>query len=498
MAEPTPALAAAIDLGSNSFHMIVARIENGQLTVLDRLREMVRLADGLDKYGRLTPATQEKALACLQRFSQRLKDFPPGSVRAVGTNTLRNAVNSQEFLARAEGALGHPIDIIAGVEEARLIYLGVTQSLAIGTHRRIVMDIGGSSTELIVGEGLTPLALESLDMGCISMTRRFFPDGAITPKRIEKARIFAQTELAPHIRGFKRLGWSQAIGASGTIRAVHKIVTAADWGNTSITASGLTKLLEALAASKHIDNIKLNGLSAERTPVFIGGIIILQTAFDALGITSMEVSDRALREGLLHDLLGRIQHHDVRSQSVLNLAQRYHADLEHADRVAATVRSCLEQAAPAWGLNPESHGRWLTWAAHLHEIGLDIAHSRHHQHAAYIIKYSDLAGFSQEEQSLLAALVRSHRRKLPMKLYKDLPKRIGRPARQMSVLLRLAVILNRSRSNESLPQFKLTVRDKKISLTFPPGWLAEHPLTSADLEQEAQYLTAPGFILEYA
>lgn len=497
MTELTSGLAAAIDLGSNSFHMIVARIENGQLAVLDRLREMVRIADGLDQQGRLQPDAQEKALACLQRFSQRLREFPQGSVRAVGTNTLRNAANSQEFLARAEQTLGHPIDIISGVEEARLIYLGVAQSLAVGNHRRLIMDIGGSSTELIVGEGLTPLMLESLDMGCVSLTRNFFSDGTITAKRIEKTRIFAQTELAPHVRRFKRQGWNQVIGASGTIRAIHKIVTTAGWCNGAITPSALKKLLDTLINTKHIDNIKLAGLTAERAPVFIGGVIILDTAFDSLGITSMEVSDRALREGLLHDLLGRIQHHDVRSQSVLNLARRYHADLEHGERIAATACSCLAQVAPAWELDIEEHGRWLTWAAQLHEIGLDIAHNRHHHHAAYIIKYCDLAGFSQEEQTLLAALVRSHRRKLPTKLYKELPKRIGKSIKQLSVLLRLAVILHRSRSNDPLPKFKLVIRDKRISLAFPSGWLAEHPLTSADLEHETQYLTALGIDLDY-
>lgn len=498
MAEPTNGLAAAIDLGSNSFHMIVARIDNGQLTILDRIREMVRLADGLDKEGQLRPEVQERALQCLQRFGQRITGFTHNSIRAVGTNTLRNATNNEEFLARADQALGHPIDIIAGVEEARLIYLGVAQSLAIGNHRRLVMDIGGSSTELIIGEGLNPIILESLDMGCVSLTRNFFPDGMITAKRVEKARIYVQTELAPHIAKLKRLGWSQAIGASGTIRAAHKIITTAGWSSSAITPSGLKKLLDVLTETKHVTNIKLDGLSAERAPVFIGGAIILQTVFDTLGIAAMEVSERALREGLLHDLLGRIQHHDVRSQSVANLARRYHADLEHAERVIATTRSCLEQAASAWGLDIKEHGQWLTWAVQLHEIGLDIAHSRHHHHAAYIIQYCDLAGFSQQEQSLLAALVRSHRRKPPAKLYKELPKRVSKQAKQLSVLLRLAVILHRNRSATPLPKFKLITQEKNISLKFPNGWLTEHPLTTADLEQETQYIIALGFTLDFS
>lgn len=498
MAKSSNGLAAAIDLGSNSFHMIVAKIDNGQLIVLDRIREMIRLADGIDRVGRLNATIQQRALECLQRFGQRVQGLPHGSVRAVGTNTLRNAVNREEFLARAEKALGHPIDLIAGVEEARLIYLGVAQSLAVGNHRRLVMDIGGSSTELIIGDGLNPITLESLDMGCVSMTRNFFPDGVITGKRIEKARIYIQTELAPHITRFNRLGWSQAIGASGTIRAAHKIITAAGWSNSNISLVGLKKLLDVLADAKHINNIRLAGLSVERTPVFLGGAIILHTTIEALGIKTMDVSDRALREGLLHDLLGRIQHHDVRGQSVANLARRYHADPEHAARVAATAERLLSQAASSWDLDIDEHGQWLNWAAQLHEIGLDIAHSRHHHHAAYIIKYSDMAGFSQQEQAMLAALVRSHRRKLPQKLFRELPKRIGKPVRQLAALLRLSVILHRSRSASPLPHIEIKVQGKDILVRFPPQWLDQHPLTCADLDQEKTYLSSIGYVLNFS
>ena len=488
--------AAAIDLGSNSFHMIVARMQNGQPVIIDRLREMVRLADGMDHDGTLLPQPQKRALECLKRFGQRLADFPAGSVRVVGTNTLRSAVNADAFLAEAERALGHPIDIISGVEEARLIYIGVAHSLAGNEQQRLVMDIGGSSTELIIGTGDDPRYMESLEMGCVTVTQDFFPDGNITVKRIEKARIFAHTELKPHVSTFRRFGWQEAIGTSGTIRTVKKVITAAGWTGGKITLDALRKLLSALAEQGRIDVIKLDGLSAERAPVFIGGVIVLLATFEALEIQGMAVSDGALREGLLYDLVGRIQDEDVRSRSVAHLAHRYHADATQARLVAQTAVHALNQVAGNWGLDPEEAASWLNWAAQLHEIGLDIAHSRHHHHGAYITEHSDLAGFSQQEQRLLAALVRSHRRKLPLKLYKELPKRIGKLVPKLAVLLRLGVILNRSRGANASCDFTLQADDKRIKLKFPTGWLKQQPLTRADLELEAEYLYAAGFVLE--
>ena len=488
--------AAAIDLGSNSFHMIVARIQNGQPIVIDRLREMVRLADGMDHDGNLLPLPQKRALECLKRFGQRLAGFPAGSVRVVGTNTLRNALNAESFLAEAERALGHPIDIISGVEEARLIYIGAAHSLAGSEQQRLVMDIGGSSTELIIGTGHDPRYMESLEMGCVTVTQDYFPDGNITQRRIEKAWVFAQTELEPHIGTFRRFGWQEAIGTSGTIRAVKKAITTAGWTNGKITEEALRKLLAGLAAQGRIADLRLEGLSPERAPVFLGGVIILLAAFEALEIQSMMVSEGALREGLLYDLVGRFQDEDIRSRSVTHLAQRYHADVAQGERVAKSALRALDQVADKWGLDREEAGNWLTWAAQLHEIGFDIAHSRHHHHAAYIIEHCDLAGFSQQEQCLLAALVRSHRRKLPVKLYKELPKRIGRLAPRLSVLLRLAVILNRSRAASAACDFVVQVDDKHLKLKFPAGWFKQQPLTRADLEAEARYLYAAGFVLE--
>ncbi len=490
--------AAALDLGSNSFHMIVARLQNGQPVIIDRIREMVRLAEGTDHDGAIQVSAQKRALDCLKRLGQRLAGFPAGSVRVVGTNTLRNAVNAGPFLAEAERVLGHPIDIISGVEEARLIYIGVAHSLAGNEQQRLVMDIGGSSTEIIVGTGHEPRYMESMEMGCVTLTQHYFPDGNITSRRIEKARIFAHTELKPHISTFRRLGWQEAIGTSGTIRAVKKVVTAAGWTGGKITSESLRRLLAVLAERQQIANIELEGLSAERAPVFIGGLIILLASFEALDIQSMAVSDGALREGLLYDLMGRIQDEDTRGRSIAHLAQRYHADVAQAQRVTQSTLHALKQVSANWGLDPDEAGHWLSWAAQLHEIGLDIAHSRYHHHGAYIIENCDLAGFSQQEQRLLAALVRSHRRKLPLKSYKDLPKRAANLLPKLAVLLRLGVILNRGHGPQAPCNFVLQVNDKRIKLKFPSGCLKEQPLTRADLELEAEYLYAAGFALEVA
>ncbi len=492
-----PEFVAALDLGSNSFHMIVARIQDGQLHIVDRMREMLRLADGIDENRAIRPDVKQKALDCLERFGQRLNELPQGMVRAVGTNTLRNTSNAKEFLIEAEQALGHPIDIIAGIEEARLIYLGVSHSLATNVDKRLVMDIGGSSTELIVGESFSPAYMESMEMGCVTMTQNFFGDGKITAGNIKKALLRARIELEPHLSTYRKWGWQQAIGASGTIRSVRTVVNKAGWCKGGISHDALKRLLETLQACGKISDIKLDGLSAERIPVFIGGVIILCAAFEALGIEQMSVSDGALREGLLYDLLGRLQHEDVRNQSVEHLTRRYHVDSAHAERVRQCAQTCFQQVSTTWGFNDEEESQWLNWAATLHEIGLTIAHSRHHQHAAYILENSDLAGFTQHEQKILATLVRAHRRKFPTKSFKDLSKPWQRHGKELAILLRLSCILNRGRSATALVPFQLAANEQHLHIKFPDGWLNDHPLTQGDLEEEAKYLEAAGYLLSF-
>ncbi len=487
---------AAVDLGSNSFHMIVARLENGEVRVVDRLREMVRLGGGLDERRRITPEVRGRALACLTRFGQRLSGLPETCVRVVGTNTLRSAHGAEPLIAEMERALGHPISIISGVEEARLIYLGVAHSLASDGCRRLVMDIGGGSTELIIGKGFEPRYMQSLYMGCVSVTRARFSEGKISRKAVKRTLLDVQMELEPVAGRFRKLGWERVIGASGTIRAVARVLRMLEWERDRITLQSLHRLKALLVETGRVERLEqLPGLSPERAPVFVGGVMVLLGSFEALGIERMEISDGALREGLLYELVGRIHDEDVRSRSIEELARRYGVDGEQAARVRQVALQLLSRVERAWGLEAGLWRRVLGWAAQIHEVGLSIAHSQYHKHGAYIAEHSDLAGFSRQEQKLLAVLVRAHRRKFPAAEFQALPESQRRSAQRLAVLLRLAVLFHRARNGEPVPKIKAKAEKGQLLLRFPKGWLAQHPLTASDLEQEASYLEAVGFRL---
>jgi len=487
---------AAIDLGSNSFHMIVARMTDGQLQVVDRLREMVQLAAGLDKKNYLSTAAQDRAFDCLGRFGQRVRHMPRSRVRIVGTNTLRRARNGSVFLAKAEAVLNHPVEIISGVEEARLIYLGVAHSTPARPGRRLVVDIGGGSTELITGEQFEPLHLESLEMGCVSMTQRYFAEGRIRETELGAAELAVRLELEPVALGYRELGWQQAIGASGTIRAIHEIVLAENWSPDGITPAALRRLRSALLeAGKAAEVAARWRLQPERAQVLTGGFVILHGLCEALSIDRMQLSDGALREGVIYDLVGRIRHEDVRHRTVAVLSRRYSVDTAQAKRVAASAQRLLAQAQVSWNLMEDEWANSLEWAARLHEIGLAIAHGQYHKHGAYILEHADMPGFSRSAQALLAVLIRGHRRKFPLAALAALPAETATAARRLCVLLRLAVLLHRSRSRQPLPMLALKVSERQIELYFPPAWLEAHPLTYADLEQEAQYLKKADFKL---
>ncbi len=488
---------AALDLGSNSFHMIVAEVVNGRLQVIDRLREMVRLAAGLDERNALSEAAMTRALETLKRFGQRLRALPAGNVRVVGTNTLRKARNRQVFMARAQQALGHPVEVIAGHEEARLIYLGVAHSLEDQGTRRLVVDIGGGSTEVIVGRAFQAERMDSLHIGCVELSRRFFQDGAITENDMRAAEIAALQELEPIAGVYRRLGWDVAIGSSGTVTTVQEVVTLQGWGQQHIPGAGLRRLRKHLIAAGHCDRLALQGLSADRAPIFAGGVAVLVAVFEALGIEQMAAASGALREGLLYDLLGRIHHEDVRERTVQDLASRYRVDARQARRVADTALELLRKIPPPWGLSLEAHGDTLRWAADLHEIGLEVSHSQYQKHGAYLARNHDLPGFSQEEQGLLALLIRAHRRKLPLAELEALPEAARNTVIYLSVILRFAVLLHRGRSDVAIPTLQVEGEDHVLKLRFPEGWLAEHSLTAADLEQEASYWKAAGMRLRF-
>ncbi len=490
-----PDVIAAVDLGSNSFHMVVARYSHGQLIILDRLREMVRLAAGLDETGRLDRNAIDAALACLERFGQRLQDMKAESVRVVGTNTLRRAKRKGAFLDRARAALGHPIEIISGIEEARLIYLGVAHTSPSDPGRRLVADIGGGSTEIIIGEGVQARKLESLYMGCVSTSSRFFEDGEITEKRMKRARLAARLELQPVRATFHDYGWDHAMGSSGTIRSVSDVLRARD-GDGAITLAAVESLIEQVLRAGKIERIRFPGLSDERAPVFAGGLAILAEILGVLEIKHMRAADGALREGLLYDLIGRLTDEDARVRSVRAMQGRYHVDAAQADRVEASALDFLAQTQKEWELDDPFASQVLSWSARLHEIGLDVSHSHYHKHGAYLLEHADMPGFPQEEQKILACIVGAHRRKIHLEELEDLSPPWHLKVEFLIVILRLAVLLHRGRSNAPLPRIGLDAKGRSLGITFPSRWVDDHPLTTADLENEAEYLKSIGFRLK--
>jgi len=486
---------AAVDLGSNSFHLVVARVVDGMPVVVDRLRERVVLAAGLDRQGRLEAAAEARALACLTRFGQRLRGVSPDAVRAVGTNALRQARNASNLLRRGQAALGHPIEVISGQEEARLIYQGVAHDLARDGRPRLVVDIGGGSTECIVGRDLRTLQVDSLFMGCVSWTLRHFPDGRVRARDMHRAVMAAALEVEPLRQRYRALGWQQAVGSSGTILAIEEVLREEGWSRGGITRKGLERLRKALLRAGRASDLRLSGLKAERAEVLPGGLAILLALFDGLSIARMDVSQGALREGLLYDMVGRLRRDDPREQAVEAMARRHGVEARHAAAVQRTALSLLGQCARTWGLQGEEPRRLLGWAARLHEVGTSLSHTGHHKHGGYLLAHSDLRGFGRLEQQRLAALVRNHRRSVDEATLDALPRAQREPTLRLTALLRLAVRLSRGRTGRATLEAQLGARGRRLTLAFPRGWLHARPLTGADLEEEAGELRAAGLRL---
>ena len=479
--------------------MIVGELRHGQLIIIDRIRETVRLAEGLSTSGDLSPDARARAIDCLSRFGERLRDMRAGSVRAAGTSTIRRAREDTGFMAEAESALGHPIDAISGLEEARLIYNGVTQSLPPQDGLRLVLDIGGGSTELILGQGAEPRALESVHLGCVSMTERFFGDGKITEKAFGKARVAARLELRPVKAFFRGTEQIESIGTSGTIRSTERV--ASELGiidSHSLNPEALEKLIATVTDCESIDNLSLPGLSERRAQVWPGGLAILAELLSVLRVSELKVSDGALREGLLYDLLGRLKHEDARERSVRAMAARYNVDTGQSRRVASTAVLLLEQCRDQWQLESALFGNMLEWSSRLHEIGLDISHDGFQRHGAYIAANADLPGFPRAEQRFLAFLIGGQRHEIDNRAQKILPRVWREPALRLAILLRLAVLMNRSRSAVEFPSVSIRVSADSIRLAFDTTWLAANPLTVADLEREVGYLKAVGYSLTFS
>ena len=471
---------AAVDLGSNSFRLQVAKVENDQLYMLDGLRESVRLAAGLTPDKLLDKASQQRALACLQRFGERLRGMPIEAVRAVGTNSLRVAKNAPEFLVQAEAALGFPIDVIAGREEARLIYKGVAQGLPQTKERRMVMDIGGGSTEFIIGTALEPIKLESLYMGCVSFSNQYFADGEVHKSNLKQAELAARAELQTIVSEYKRGHWDVALGSSGSARVLCDILEQNGYSESGITRDGLEMLRTQLLKAGSANRLELLGLKPERLPVLPGGFAIMYAAFCELDIESMRPAQGALREGVLYDLLGRFTHNDMREATVNQFVRRYHVD---AKQVARVVKLSHQLAVQFFGTEEhEADIQLLAWVASLHGIGIRVAHSGYHKHTAYILANADMPGFSKKEQARMSLLALAHRGSM-----KKLQGVLTNEADIVLVMsLRLAALFYRNRSDIVLPEIKCLFSGTKFYLKLGKGWLEQNPLTESALRDEAK------------
>ncbi|HRE15793.1 MAG TPA: exopolyphosphatase [Rhodocyclaceae bacterium] len=472
---------AAVDLGSNSFRLQVGRVVDDQIYPLDSLKEPVRLAAGLTPEKYLDAAAQERALAALARFGERLRGLEPGAVRAVATNTLRVAKNAAQFLREAEAALGVPIEVIAGREEARLIYIGAAHSLPLVPHKRLVIDIGGGSTEFIIGKRYEPQLMESLYMGCVSYTHHFFAGGKFDKRRLRDAQVAAAKELELITHDYQRLGWKEAVGSSGTASALAEVLEQNGLnpaGATGITRQGLDQLCQLLIKAGSIEAVNLKGIRNDRLPVLPGGLAIMSAVFEEFGLERMTYAEGALRLGVLYDLLGRFHHHDMRDATVAQFVRRYQVDAGQAGRVESLALAAFAQLCGSQ--NVEVDAQFLSWAARMHEIGISVAHNAYHKHGAYILTYADMPGFSKKDQARLAMLVLGHRGKL---------EKLGHLPRNdvmwtLMFCLRLAVLLNRARDDRQPPEWRVTLQSGGYCLELPDDWLAGNPWTAAALQEE--------------
>ncbi len=487
---------AAIDLGSNSFHMVVATPEGRSIRIIDSLRAPVRLAAGLDDKKRIKAKTQKLALQTLNQFAERLQGVPVENIRVVGTNTLRRAKNSKQFTSKVYEILGRPIEIISGREEARLIFEAVAHTQPDTGDRRLVIDIGGGSTELVTGTGTSAELMESFNMGCVSSTQTWFSNAVMDVERFRGATVHAQLELQPLAVAFRKSGWDTVYGCSGTIKATGRMLHELGMTDTpdSFTASDLKKLQKKMVKSGSMEKMQLETISSDRMQVITGGICILSGILKTLDIKRVQISQVALREGLIFDMIGKTRHADIQSHTVENVAGRFQIDKSQADRVEQLSLDLLHAARKHWKLDDDDQSL-LLWASRLHEIGMSVAHTQYHKHGAYLLENADLMGFTRSEQMSLAMLVRFHRRKLTEEAYEELSKQERESLMRLTALLRLAVLLNRPRQDIDYADLKFSIKTDRIQLKAPEHWFESRPLACADLEAEARQLENIGLEL---
>ena len=486
---------AAVDLGSNSFHLEIGRVVDRQIYPLDAVREVVRLGGGLTADKRIDRATQANALDTLAKFAERLRGFPRQAVRAVGTNALRVAKNSSQFLREARAVLGFPIEVISGREEARLIYLGVAHALPISAQRRLVVDIGGGSTEFIIGTGFDPQLTESLYMGCLSYSLKFFPDNKVDKPRMKAAELAARQELSGILHAYRAAGWDQAVGSSGTARSLENILRAngfiEGFAEHGLTREGLERLRSLVIKQEKADPDRIAGLRPNRAPVLLGGLAIMNVVLEELGIEAMKVSDGALRHGVLYDLLGRVEHRDMRDVTVAQFMRRYHVDTAHAERIRQLALTIYDALTPGADRAEDADRELLDWAARLAEIGLSIEHAQYHKHSAYVLSNADMPGFSRMEQARLARIVLAHRGKLR----KMQDAGLEGADWKLVFALRIAALIQRSRTDAKLPFLRVAADAGGFAIDLPQSWLDENALSADALESETNHWKSVGMKL---
>lgn len=493
---PNHNVLAAIDLGSNSFHLVIARILDGRIQIVDRLKERVRLADGMDENKCLSEESMRRGLDCLALFAERLSGVRPDAIRITGTYTLRVATNAQQFIQRARDILHHPIEVISGQEEARLIYQGVAHTQHT-EGKVLVIDIGGGSTELIIGELITPQVLTSRKMGCVTFSKQFFANGKLSEKNFNAAVMEGLHQLEPIITQYQQIGWASCLGSSGTIKTVRELLLAQGLEGT-LTLERLQQLKLQMISQKRIEQLSLPGLTDDRRPLIAAGVAVLLALFEGLGLESMEYSDGALREGLLYSFEERESEHDIRARTAFGIAELYHIDKTQAARVEATAGLMFDQVADDWALQNENFRPLLCWAAMLHEIGLAINYTGVQRHSAYILEHSDLPGFNQEEQQVLANLVRAHRKAIKPGEYLPVINFDDQAVWRLIRLLRLAVALHHRRLDHLLPDLHLQAKDDVLTLILPAQWCEQNKLLMQNLEREQAYNATMGWTLELA
>lgn len=491
-----PRRIAAIDLGSNSFHLTLAELDPLGIKTYHREKRKVRLAAGLNEANQLDEAAQNRALETLSIFGQILKDFQPDDVRAVGTFTFRTAVNIQSLTQKALKVLPYPIEILSGIEEARLIYQGVSHDRHLPDNT-LVVDIGGGSTELIIGQATEAKLLHSCNMGCVSLTERFFPNGNITAQAFQRAILYSAQQLESIRMRYLAKGWALAIGSSGTIKSLSQCASELGLSDGTLTPAALYDLKARLIDAGHVDKIEIPGLTEDRTPIISSGLAILIAVFDLLEVNVMGYCDSALREGLLFDTQDRLQHHDIRHLSVEQLAKRFGCDSHQAQKVAKTAQAMFDSVAASWQLNNLDYHQFLYWACQLHEIGHHINHLSCHKHAAYIVRHSAMAGFNTEQQAILSFLLLSQRKSLKIDQAPAFDVYDFTTTLKIILLLRLAIRLNQFRQSDTLDSFEVSSERNKLTIRFHAIWKDRQELFSSDLGAEQEQFQPLGIELDY-